>query len=370
MALVWFFPVASMAASLVGQSLVFALGTAPQPTVGDADGATPKEQALIERACPAPLTTAAFAAHERCLASRLLSLRADFGRDLSKLSVADRKKLDAACSPVQATQGREAYVGCLSQQLASLSAGRVRAPPSAPAEVTLPVPAAAPPSAAPEAAPEPQERPLQSLQLVTVALVAVTGVVAFVLLGVKARRAKRVCRVCSVRVPAGDLCAGCRREAAEAVRRTAAERVERERADDAEQRREREQADGLVQAQLRREEERLRGLEEGRRLDEEARRRDEDARQREEDARQAADRERTQAAAGYDAPDSAFDPYAALGLPPDASGDDVRAAYQAARLKYDPDQVAHLGDDAQAHYAAKSRAAERAYQMLVPATAQ
>jgi hypothetical protein len=370
MPVVCFFPVASMAASLVGQALVVALAMAPQPAAGDVDAPTPKEQALIEQGCPAPLTPAAYAAHERCLAARLLSLRADFGRDLSQLSTAARKKLDSACSPVQAARGREAYVSCLSVQLASLSAARVRATPSAPAEVSLPAPIETTTSAVP-LAPVPQASSIMSVQSAVVFLAVFAGVTALVMFGVKAKRARHACRVCGVRVPgAGDLCTACRHEAAEAVRHAAAERVERQRADEAEQRREREHADAQVQAQLRQEEERLRRLEEGRRLEEETRRREEDARQREEDARQAAELERTQAAAGYDATDMAFDPYLALGLAPDASGDQVRAAYEEAKLKYDPDQVAHLGDDAQAHYAAKSRTAERAYQMLVPATAQ
>jgi len=47
-----------------------------------------------------------------------------------------------------------------------------------------------------------------------------------------------------------------------------------------------------------------------------------------------------------------------------ASGDEVRAAYEGARLKYDPDHVAHLGDELQELFAAKSRAAERAYRLL------
>lgn len=365
-----FFPVASMAASLVGQSLVVALAMAPQQTAVDSDPPTPKEQALIELACPAPLTVAAYAAHDRCLAARLLSLRADFGRDLSQLSTAARRKLDTECSPVQAARGREAYVSCLSVQLASLSAARARTTPSAPAEVSLPTPAkTTTPAVMP--APAPQGSSIMSAQSVAVFLAAFAGVTALVMFGVKAKRARHACRVCGVRVSgAGDLCTACRHEAAEAVRHAAAERVERQRADEAEQRREREQADGQAQAQLRQEEERLRRLEEGRRLEEETRRRDEDARQREEDARPAAELEGTQAAAGFDATHLAFDPYLALGLAPDASGDEVRAAYELARLKYDPDQVAHLGDDAQAHYAAKSRAAERAYQMLVPATAQ
>ena len=359
------FPVASMAASFVGRSLVFAVATLPQLSPADAGAPTVMEQALIERACPAPHTPAAYEAHERCLGARLASLRADFGRDLSQLSTAARGKLDAACSPEQVSRGREAYIDCLSAKLASLSAARVRATPT-PADAVVAAPAATPSSAAPST-PAPQESSMLTLQLAAAGLAAVAGVAALVFFVMKARRARHVCRVCGVRVTgATDLCAACRHEAAEAVRRAAAERAEGERAHEAEQRGQREQAEAQSRDRQRQEEERVRRVEESRRQDEEARRREEDARRQEEDARQAEDRRRSGADAG-DAADSVFDPYFALGLSPSASGDEVRAAYEAARLKYAPDQVAHLGDDAQAHFAAKFLAVERAYQMLADA---
>ena len=82
----------------------------------------------MEHACRAvQRPAAAHDAYERCLAARLVSLRADFGRDLSRLSASARGKIDAACSPAQASRGREAYIDCLSGQLASLSASRARA---------------------------------------------------------------------------------------------------------------------------------------------------------------------------------------------------------------------------------------------------
>ena len=37
-------------------------------------------------------------AHRQCLSARLLSLRADFGRDLGRLSGSDRRRIDAACA--------------------------------------------------------------------------------------------------------------------------------------------------------------------------------------------------------------------------------------------------------------------------------
>jgi hypothetical protein len=362
MALV-FFPIASMAASIVGQALVFALAASLQLNARDADAPTPKEQALIEQACGVPLTPAAFAARERCLVARLVSLRADFGRDLSQLSTVARKKLDAACSPLQASRGREAYIACLSVQLATLSAVQVRATPPVRVAVTLPAPAATPTPAAPSTTPVAQETSLLSVQLAAAVRAAVAVVAALVFFGVKAKRARRVCRVCGVRVTAGDLCTPCRREAADAVRHAAAERAERQRTHGAAHRRERELAEEQRREQLRQEHERLRRLEEERRLEEKTPRRAAD-RQTAEDARQGEDLQRVLASAAWDAADSVFDPYRALGLVPNASGDEVRAAYEGARLKYAPDHVAHLGDELQELFAAKSRAAERAYRLL------
>jgi preprotein translocase subunit Sec63 len=53
-----------------------------------------------------------------------------------------------------------------------------------------------------------------------------------------------------------------------------------------------------------------------------------------------------------------------LGVPRDASRETVDAAREAARLKYAPDHVAHLGPELQEHYRQKQEAVERAYQIL------
>jgi DnaJ-domain-containing protein 1 len=365
MTLVCIFPVASMAASVVAHSLVFALATPPQLNAGDGDAPTPKEQALIEHACGTPRTPAAYAASERCAGARLVSLRADFGRDLSRLSPVARKKLDATCSPLQASRGREAYIDCLSVQLASLSPARVRATPPA-AEKTLSPPIATPSSAASSTETVRQGSSLLSAQSAAIFFAAFAGITALVILGVKGRRAKLVCRVCGVSVPgAGDLCTPCRRDAADAVRQAAGERVERQRANEAQQRRQREQADEQRHEKQRQEQEDGR-LEEGRHVQEESRRREEDAQfQAKADHLPPA-----QTAAECDAVASVFDPYRALGLMSNASGDEVRAAYEEARVKYDPDQVAHLGSEVLEHYSAKFHASERAYQMLAGPTAQ
>ena len=59
-----------------------------------------------------------------------------------------------------------------------------------------------------------------------------------------------------------------------------------------------------------------------------------------------------------------FDPHTVLGVPHDAGLEDIRAAYEQAKTKYDPDLVSHLGDEARAHFQTKAESVERAYQML------
>ena len=59
-----------------------------------------------------------------------------------------------------------------------------------------------------------------------------------------------------------------------------------------------------------------------------------------------------------------FDPYAVLGVPQGSSKEDIRAAYDAARLKYSPDLVTHLSPEVQEHFKAKAQAVELAYQKV------
>ena len=58
------------------------------------------------------------------------------------------------------------------------------------------------------------------------------------------------------------------------------------------------------------------------------------------------------------------DPYAVLGVPRDASKEDISAAYQRARSKYDPDQVTHLSAEVQEHFKTKAQEVARAHQKL------
>jgi len=92
----------------------------------------------------------------------------------------------------------------------------------------------------------------------------------------------------------------------------------------------------------------------------EARRQEEDARRRQPvDVGPPAE-----AAVASSAAEELFDPYVILGVPRQISQGEIRAAYEEARLKYDPEGVSHLGDEVQAHYKAKAQAVERAYLML------
>jgi hypothetical protein len=93
-------------------------GAIPGPAI-----ATPIEQALIEQACSAPPAIAIDPdRHDECLHAKLTSLRADFGRDLNKLSSGDRRRIDAACEQIRGAEGREGYLSCLASQLTALQA--------------------------------------------------------------------------------------------------------------------------------------------------------------------------------------------------------------------------------------------------------
>jgi hypothetical protein len=298
----------------------------------------------------------------------LLVLRSEFGKDLSRLSTSERNKLDSVCSRFQTTRGREGYLDCLQAQLASLPARPSRAIPVAPAEpgaTAIPVNASLDAVASTALSSSSSSSFPSRTAIALVVTVAGISASALALFVVKARRARHVCRVCAVRVPGTcDLCPACRHNAAEALRRAATERADRQRAHEDEPRRQREQAEEQRQQKARADED-ARLLQEAREREREAREREEAVRQREEDARrqQGEEFQRTQAAVSDDV-ESAVNPYVVLGLAQNASDEQVRAAFEEARSKYDPELVAHLGADVQEHYASKSRAAARAYGML------
>ena len=226
--------------------------------------------------------------------------------------------------------------------------------------------------------PAPQESSLVSVKSGTLLLTALGAVTVArrggrrsSFFGMKSKRARHGVprlrrRCCRARAILRGMPARSRGGAAARGRRT---RRTRQRAEEAEQRQQREQADQQRQDALRQEEdERLRQLDEQRRPEDEERRREEDARHEEAEARRQS---RGAAAPGVrdvsDEGDSEFDPYLGLGLPPDATADQVRAAYEEARQKYDPDLVEHLGFDVKEHFAERFKTVERAYRMITGA---
>ncbi len=357
-----------MARAGLAAFVMFAVGAlAPGARAATVDSAiaTPIEQALIEQACSSPPAIAINPdLHDQCLQQKLNAMRADFGRDLSRLSSADRRKIDTTCEPTRAAAGREAYVSCLASQLAAVQAhwnhGRAAAE-----TATVAVPPVDEHAAAPAPSTGSSSQSSSRIWIVVSLTLATLGAAAVGLMfAMKARaRAPRMCRVCGTGVEgAGDLCGTCRREAAEALRRAAAERVERQRVTETQEReqREREEEDRQRHAQE---------AEEAQRQQQELMRQVEEATQRaEEEARRrhAEDAESRRQAVSIDE-EAVFDPYRALDIPPDASLDIIQAAYTRAKAKYDVREVEGMGDEIKFHYSQKADAADRAFQMLTSA---
>ena len=348
-----------LAAMLVGGMVALvtpmAVGAEPQAGTPDSSPPTAIEQALIAHACgSAPVD-----AQQECANAQLLSLRADFGRDLSRLSAADRKALDSVCADIRVTGTRDAYLDCLSAQLVALRSRRnkTKPPPPPPADGTAvpPTPEGAPTVAtATPATPSSPSSPSRVSWIIggAVAILLLGGGGAF--LALRTRRPPRKCRICGSDVPvAGELCQKCRSEAAAALRQAAADRAEQQRAQEEERRRQAEQEEEQRQQKAREEEDERLLLEKH----EEERKRDEDVRRRQaEEARQ-----RSQAVG---ASPEEFDPYAVLGVTREASKEDIQTAYEEAKAKSDPEQVSHLGMEVQDHFKAKTKAVERAYKAL------
>lgn len=345
--------------SLMTPLTAAATGAGLQVGTPDPIGPTAIEQALIEHLCTAARATPTHIdAHEECLSAQFLTLRADFGRDLSRLSASDRRTMDSVCNNVRVAHGLDAYLQCLNDQLVSLRSRRNRRNP-APPEATAPSPPSVSAPAASSLLPAREGFSGISGLWIGVALLTVLVAAGAVVLASKARRAQRTCRVCGRNVPeSGDLCQECRHEAADAARSAAAERAEQRRAQEEETRRHGEhEAEQRRQKGRQEEEARLR-------QQEEARRRQEETQQREVDARQRQEEEARQRSQFDVASEETFDPFAVLGLPQDASAENIRTAYQAAKLKYDVDLVTNLSTEVQEHFKAKAEAIDRAYQKL------
>jgi len=334
--------------------VLLAIGVGLQAGTPDASVPTAIEQALAEYRCTsAPVTGAPGAsAYDVCLSAQFASLRTDFGRNLGRLSSAERRQIDSICNRIPATVDREAYVKCLSDQLVALRNRWVRA--SRPPVGDPSIPAAE--AVVPAGGPAPPIRQASSRSIVLwIGAGLATAIVAggAALLALKSRRRPRKCRVCGQDVlDSGDLCQKCRHEAAEALRNAAAQRADRALQEEQRRQREREEEQARESARLE-EEARLRQQEQARQA-EQARVEEERRQQGEADARR---REPTAA-------QEVFEPYEVLGVPRDASEDAIRAAYETARAKFAPDLVADMSVTVQDHFKAKAEAVERAYRSL------
>ena len=313
------------------------------------------EEALIEHACGAlhPAGTIENDTYLGCRSRQLLSLRTDFGRDLRRLSSAERRTIDSACTGLRASQGQDAYVECLTARLASLRGHGSRPAVEAAAATTQPSPDGPPVATPPAGAPSSR---VSAVWVGGAALLVVVVAAGGASMAFNARRRFGTCRTCAVKLlERGDLCQACRHEAADALRRATAERVEMARLQEEEQRRE-----GAREAELQQ-----------RARDEEARRQQwEEAQQehaRQEEARahaQRADEAQRARQADVAAPADEFDPYVVLGLTQGAGAADVEAAYHTVRSKFDLDLVADMGVELQEHMKRKAEAVERAYETL------
>jgi hypothetical protein len=309
------------------------------------------EEALIERDCGAmhPAGSLETPAYLECRQTQLLSLRNDFGRDLRRLSTAQRRAIDAACSDLRPSQGQDAYIACLSGRLIALRPRVSGVKADAASAVTPASSASPPPPVVPTSVPA--SRWWIAATLLGLVIAGAGGAV----VALRARRAPGTCRTCGIKlVEQGDLCQACRHEAADARRRASADRADEERAREEEQRRQTALEEERRQRRAREEEDRRRELDEAQQ-------------------RQAQQEETQRAHEGvHHAPqtdsvptEDEFDPYAVLGLPAGASLVEVEASYQAARAKYDLDLVADLGAELQQHFQTKRQLVERAYETLV-----
>lgn len=313
------------------------------------------EEALIEHACGGlhPAATIENDTYLGCRNRQLLSLRTDFGRDLRRLSSAERRTIDAACTRLRASQGQDAYVECLTARLASLRGHASRPAVDAAANTTQPSPDSPPVATPPAGAPSSR---VPGVWIAGALLLVVVVAAGGASVGFNARRRFGKCRTCGVKLlERGDLCQACRHEAADALRRATAERLELARLQEEEQRREGARETELQQW-ARHEEARRQQWEEA----QQQQARQEEARalaQREEDAQRARQ-------ANVAATADAFDPYVVLGLPQGAGVADVEKAYQAVRSKFDLDLVADMGVELQEHLKRKAQTVERAYETL------
>ena len=309
------------------------------------------EMALSERTCDVAARAAPGGDRSACIEAQLAALRADFGVNLGKLSPADRRKLDAACSGLSTTLARERYLDCVNAQLSSVRERTRRA--KGVDAAAAPAPAESNAATVPVAPPPARVSTTTLLALGTVAVVAIAA--AIVVVTKKRAGPKPVCKSCGAPVADhGALCAVCRHQAAESLRQQAAaarateetEAENRRRAAEEAAQREAQRAEAAAHAAAAA-------------LDLQMREQAEAVR-RERSTREAADR-----APVPSNDDEAFNPYGVLGVAEGATPDAIRAAYEAAKAKYDPDNVSHLSPEVQQHYREKADLVEQAFRALM-----
>ena len=345
--------------SAIGWNLIAPAGSAAavgrvQAPAQDSRAPTAIEGALAEYACGPRTPATTDDDRYQCISDRVEELRGDFGYNLSRLSAPRRRAIDKACGPLRTDIAREAYITCVSGELATMRKKKAAPDAAAAQDAAAEAPESVVPSADPPAVAPSSNWVGWLIGFLGVGVVAAAGGV----VAMRVKTSRHRCRGCGIKVPpSGDLCPDCRKQAAEALRQAAAERDHHERAQQEEKRRREEEAERRrardeAEAQLRREQEERRQRD----------REEEDARLREEEKRRhEAERQRQNDPAAAEA---AFDPYVILSVSRDAAHDTVAKAYEEARSKYDPSAVSHLGAEVQNHFKAKAEAVERAYQMI------
>lgn len=338
---------------LIAPLAVFALGAAPQVDAQELPP-TPIEAALVARACQAIETPSTdIDAHLQCVSAQLFTLRASFGRDLSRLSRSDRTKIDTVCSPLGTGERRNAYLDCVADQLVAVRNRLARGNPTVPENgAVAPSPLLDPSASAMPPTDQATSWPSAIVMGGIVGIIVLLAAAGAVFLARKSRRPRRACRVCGLDSADSDLCPACRHEAAEALRHAALERALTQKAQEEDERHREEEAE---KQRAREKEEKEEEEAKAHLMEQELRR------QEEEDAHR-----QNEPAVGpvAHAAEEVFDPYVVLGAPHDTNQDGIRTAYQQAITKYDPALVSHLSEEVQAHFRAKAESIERAYQML------
>jgi DnaJ-domain-containing protein 1 len=335
-------------------AVAFACMALPATAVQDettASPATSLESMLVGHVCGQPKSSSPGDedARERCVGDQLHALRVVFGYDLRRLSAVERRRLDTSCSRFRSNYTDvELYLNCLTQGLGSLRAEW------APGQSTASAVGPQTVAATADAQTMPNRRGSAAIVSVLAGGAGLALACGLVFVARKRWPRGRVCRDCGTAMQgASDLCPDCRHRAAVALRQATADRAEQERSEQEAQRRQHEEAEER-QRQI---------LEQRARLQQQ-----EEEQRRAELARRAAEAQRPVAMASSQPEDDdlpeVFDPYAVLSVSPEASLEEIEAAYRKERSRHDENLVAHLGDAVRMHFKMKADAVEEAYRAL------